>query len=328
VEILVAIALLSFIILGLLAMFNQTQRAFMTSMGQTDVLEAARTVTDMMARELEQVTPSDASAPNFYTRISTSLAPLIQNLPSNTTPLPTRTNYVQDIFFLTRQNQNWVGIGYCVRLPDPMGMLHPAQIDSAHAGVGSLYRFSETIPVLAPYPAGGVSPDGYVYPAPGLPTDPTYLWIHFTNLCSWANSPAGDPRSLGLSNRICDGVVNLRLRAFATNGFPIYALNAGTAPPIFRTNANTLGYCVCKQAAADLTATYPDNMDLLYTWSNAVPAYLELELGIMEPRTFARYDSIPSAAKLAYVQRDDISTRVQLFRQRIPVRNVDPTAFQ
>jgi hypothetical protein len=309
-------------------MFNQTQRAFMTGMGQTDVLEAARTVTDMMAREFEQITPSNTNAPTFYARINNNFTPLTQNLPGTVIPAAARTNYLQDIFILTRQNQSWVGIGYCVRLADPMGMLHPAQIDFAHAGVGSLYRFSETIPVLAPYPAGGVSPYGYVYPLPGLPTDPTSLWMHFTNLCLWANSQVGDPRSLGLSNRICDGVINLNLRAFATNGFPIYSLGTLTAP-LFRTNVNTFGYCLVKQAAAHYTATYPDNLDLLYTWSNAVPAYLELSLGILEPRTYARYDSIAApAAKVAYVQRDDITSHVQLFRQRIPIRNVDPTAFQ
>jgi len=330
VEILVTVALLSFIILGLFAMFNQTQRAFMTGMGQTDVLEAARAVTDMMAREFEQIAPSNTNAPTFYARINNNFTPLTQNLPGTVTPAAARTNYLQDIFILTRQNQSWVGIGYCVRLADPMGMLHPAQIDSAHAGVGSLYRFSETIPVLAPYPAGGVSPYGYVYPVPGLPTDPTSLWTHFTNLCLWANSQVGDPRSLGLSNRICDGVINLNLRAFATNGYPIYSDGVHTnAFFLVRTNGPNFGYGFLQQAAAHYTATYPDNLDLLYTWSNAVPAYLELNLGILEPRTYARYDSIPAPApKITYVQRDDITSHVQLFRQRIPIRNVDPLAYQ
>ena len=281
-----------------------------------------------MSRELEQVTPSGGDAPGFYVRINNNLTPLTQNLPSSSLPLPTRTNYLQDIFILTRQNQNWVGIGYTVRLADPTGALWPAQMgDGIHAGVGSLYRFEERMPVLAPA-TGGVSPLGYPYPLAGRPTDPTQLWNHFTNACYAANS--GAPFSRIISNRICDGVVQLYLRAFATNGFPIYTLGAGTAP-LFRTNSSplNLGYCVVKSAAAHSTGTYPDNMDLLYTWSNAVPAYLELELGILEPRTFARFDSIGApAARLAYFQRDDTSTRVQLFRQRIPVRNVDPTAFQ
>ena len=42
IEIMVTVALLSFIILGLMAMFHQTQRAFRNSITQTDVLEGAR----------------------------------------------------------------------------------------------------------------------------------------------------------------------------------------------------------------------------------------------------------------------------------------------
>jgi hypothetical protein len=38
IEIMVTVGLLTFIILGLLLMFNQTQRAFRTGMTQTDVL--------------------------------------------------------------------------------------------------------------------------------------------------------------------------------------------------------------------------------------------------------------------------------------------------
>ena len=57
-EILVSVALLSFIVLGLFAMFNQTQRAFRMSMTQSDILEAGRAVMEMMPRELEQATMS------------------------------------------------------------------------------------------------------------------------------------------------------------------------------------------------------------------------------------------------------------------------------
>ena len=66
VEILVVVGLLSIIILGLVAMFSQTQRAFRLGLTQVDVLESGRAVTDMMTRELSQMTPSRASnAVNF-----------------------------------------------------------------------------------------------------------------------------------------------------------------------------------------------------------------------------------------------------------------------
>jgi hypothetical protein len=331
-------ALLSLIVLGLFAVFNQTQRAFMTSMGHTDVLEGGRTVTDMMLRDMEQLTPSGGIAINFLVRaarnpsgvsdlIGSDLTPLKQNLPSSALILPLRTNYLEDIFILTRQNQSWVGIGYCVRVADSTGALYPAQLGTGQAGVGSLYRFSENLPVLSPppngtnlvytsYPTGArVSKS---YPA-GVPLDPSILLYDFL--------VASQNGSQLMPNRICDGVVHLQVRSFATNGFPLYSLGIGTAP-LFRTNF-TVGYSVVKQATARYASIFPDKIDQLYTWSNAVPASVELELGILEPRSFARFDSIPLAtARLAYFQRDDMSTRVHLFRQRVPVRNVDPTAFQ
>ncbi len=42
IEIMVAVGLMTIIVLGLLAMFDQTTRAFKVGMGQTDVLESGR----------------------------------------------------------------------------------------------------------------------------------------------------------------------------------------------------------------------------------------------------------------------------------------------
>jgi len=65
IEILITVGLLSFIILGLLLMFNQVQRAFRSSMTQTDVLESGRAVTDSLARELAEMTPCQISYTNI-----------------------------------------------------------------------------------------------------------------------------------------------------------------------------------------------------------------------------------------------------------------------
>src|SRR5436190_15569231 len=59
VEILVAVGLLAFIIVGLLAMFYQTQRAFRSSATQTDVLEAGRAVMQMIRQDLMDVHATD-----------------------------------------------------------------------------------------------------------------------------------------------------------------------------------------------------------------------------------------------------------------------------
>ena len=306
VEILTTIALLSFIILGLFAMFNQVQRAFRTSMNQVDQLEAGRAVTEMLPRELEQFYPSGFPgllAVNFYSQILDS-TPLTQFVPSTTTPGTTvlRTDLLADCFFLMRQNQTWVGVGYCVRTNDIKGRLWLPLVLPGQLGVGSLYRYQASLPVLYPY---GDSRSG-------LPTDPSVLFAGFK-----AAIVPGSAASLNISNRICDGVIHFRFRAFNTNGVLItLPLRPFSNPPL---------------TTIQWSAVAPGEIGLYQFNSNAVPASLEMELGILEQHALDRYLAIGvPAAQLNYLRSADyfLSSRVHLFRQRIPVRNVDPSAYQ
>jgi len=141
----------------------------------------------------------------------------------------------------------------------------------------------------------------------------------------------GSVASIAVSNRICDGVVHLRLRAFATNGFPLFgdSLNLANTNACFRTNSLTTGYSLVRQTLTVRNVTYPDNWSSLKFASNAVPAAVEIELGLLEQYAWERYNSIGNpAARLAYLQRDETASRVHLFRQRIPIRNVDPLPYQ
>jgi len=298
-------------------MFSQTQRAFRLSMTQADILEAGRAVTEMIPRELEQTVPSSRNAVNFAVAMipnSAPLAPLTQSLPGTTLK---RTNLLQDCFLLLRQNQSWIGIGYCVRTNDPDGRLWLPEVLPGQLGAGSLYRFAANLPVLYNN-TNNVSDLGN-----GLAQDPSALYVAFRNACV-----PGSPASLLISNRICDGVVHFRLRAFATNGFPLFS-DALHTNACFRTNSLTPGYSLVRQTLAVPNLTFPDNWSGLYFASNAVPATVEMELGLLEQYAWERYNSIGnSAARLAYLQRDDTSSRVHLLRQRIPIRNVDPLPYQ
>jgi prepilin-type N-terminal cleavage/methylation domain-containing protein len=289
VEILVTVALLSFIILGLYATFTQVQRAFTMSMSQVDQLEAGRAVTELLPRELEQIIPCRARFPNgvnFYAEIPYSI-PLTNALPGTGVG---RTNVLEDCFLLLRDNQNWVGIGYVVRIPDSTGALQYPEAEPGSPGkmgIGSLYRFT----TIRPYLQNN-----------GVPQDPSQLFTDFWN--------ATRPGSTVVSNRICDGVIHFRFRAFDTNG-------------VFITQD--------LRSATDIrrSTIVPWEIGLYKFCSNAVPAAVEMELGIVDQRTWDRYNSLPTpAARLGYLQREVISSRVSLFRQRVPVRNVDPSAYQ
>lgn len=306
VEILVTIALLAFIIVGLFAAFNQVQRAFKAGMSQVDRLESGRAVTELLPREIEQIIAAGApnvSAANFYAQALNS-APLIQSLPGTSI---VRTNLLEDCFMLLRQNQTWVGIGYCVRTNDANGRLWLPETSSGQLGVGTLYRFSAPLSVLYN----------------GIPQDPSQLYRAFANACV-----SGSVASTTISNRICDGVIHLRFRAFATNGFPLFSDGIHTNA-CFHTNSLSPGYNLVRQTQTIANPSYPDRWSGLYFWSNALPASMEMELGILEQPAWERYNSIPApAARLTYLQRSDICSRVHLFRQRMPIRNIDPLAYQ
>jgi len=287
IELMVAVSLMTLIVLGLVVMFAQTQKAFRTSMTQTDMLEAGRIQIDMMARELSQIAPSGrAFTTNLFVQLSSRFnPPLLQGMPGTTKGGPgtqdQRTNIVQSIFFLSQNNQNWTGTGYVV-IPD------------SGAGVGTLYRF---------YTNHGI------YTATNMSSE--FLNAQIAGL-----------------NRISDGVVHLRLRAFATNGYPIL-WDGFRTNGIFRTNAFSTGTLRVRNTLAyNPLPSVPDAVDC-YFMSNALPAYLELEVGILEKQVLERFRSIGSAnvqAQLRYLSNH--VGQVHIFRQRIPVRTVDFSAYQ
>src|SRR5712692_6476570 len=58
-EILVAVGILAIIIVGLLAMFYQTQRAFRSGSMQVDMLESGRAINQLLSRELQELAVPD-----------------------------------------------------------------------------------------------------------------------------------------------------------------------------------------------------------------------------------------------------------------------------
>jgi hypothetical protein len=253
----------------------------------------------MLARELEQMTPSQAPylnngnylSTNFFAEIDPNFnKPLIQALPGATAR---RINVIQRFFFLTEANQVWTGTGYQVLRDDP---------STGTAGkVGTLFRASATNTSRA----GAALLSGYFRNAFGPNSA-------LTNL-----------------NRIADGVVHLRLRPFATNGFPVtlapqlsgpqFQLLPGPNPPLAGVR-NTFAYW-------NINTYLNDQLDS-YFLSNAVPAYLELELGILEPRILERYRSMAGNTQAQDEYLSNHVAQVHLFRQRIPIRNVDFAAYQ
>jgi hypothetical protein len=125
IEMLVSTTLLAAIVVGLTAMFVETQRAFKTGIKQSTMTDAGHTIIDMVAADLSQV--SDAQTPGitnlFWSWWTSNYTYQYQSSPANIY----RTNQPQELFALVHTNTQWLGIGYAVSNWAP--------------GVGTLYRY-------------------------------------------------------------------------------------------------------------------------------------------------------------------------------------------
>ena len=123
-------------------------------------------------------------------------------------------------------------------------------------------------------------------------------------------------------SHLVDGVVHLTVRAYDTNGTWI---NDYSQP-----YTNALNTAFLYPPLTGIGNGYGEAQ--LYMFSNTVPASVELELGVLEDRPLAHAESMPHAtpaqiaAKLNYLAQQ--AGAVHLFRQRVTVPNVDPTAYQ
>jgi len=174
-EMLVSITLLVFIVVGLTAMFVQTQRAFKTGVKQTAMTDAGHTILDLVAADLSQL--SDAQQPNEtmnlnwgWVAANTSIQ--YQDSPANVY----RTNQLQEIFALVHTNTQWVAVGYAV--------------SNYASGAGTLYRFLSVT---------------------NAPLTNNVLFEIFTNALFTNGLPKFDPNYF---QPVADGVVHLKIRAF------------------------------------------------------------------------------------------------------------------
>lgn len=124
-EMLVSVTLLVFIVVGLTAMFVQTQRAFKAGLKQSTMTDAGHTIIDMVAADLAQA--SDAQNP-YVVNLYWGWATMNTSIEYQDTRVNVyRTNQLQEIFALVHTNTQWVGVGYAV--------------SNYATGAGTLYRY-------------------------------------------------------------------------------------------------------------------------------------------------------------------------------------------
>jgi hypothetical protein len=279
-EMLVSTALLSFIVLGLTAMFIQTQKAFKTGIKQITVTDAGRSIVDMIAADFSQMSdPHFTNVYNSYTnnQFSPYVYPtnlywqsidsdLIQsNINGSGVLAPFRTNQLEDIFAIVLTNNNWLGIGYSVSNWFTNGT-------GAFPGIGTLYRYvtNTTVPLTN---------NNILFPS-----FQSSLANNFTNF-----------------HRIADGVVHLKITAYDASGNEDPAeLNFPYGP---------LSYPTVVQN--------PTNSFLYVT--NYLPHSIDIELGILEPEAFEHARALFAAGAIPAAQQylANAAGQVEIFRQHI-----------
>ncbi len=143
------------------------------------------------------------------------------------------------------------------------------------------------------------------YPSPPGTTDPSTI---FTNQV--VQNFFLDPTNGG--SQLISGVVHFVVRAYDTNGtwipygFAVGQTNSLKQSWFFPLVGGEAGFAM---------------------YSNNVPASVELELGVIEDSTLQRAESLPTTALQAQYLSDK-SGVVHLFRQRVNIPNVDPTAYR
>jgi len=303
IEVLVSITLLSVMILGLVAMFDQTRKAFTSSFTQVDVLESGRNAADIIARDFEQM----AAIGGNYTNINFYAAPrqLLLGLGSNllqqqlNDPAEYRTNLFYETIFLTRNNSTYKDL-------DAVG--YRMNQEAYTNGVGSLYRFSN--PTNNPIQST-TSP--YV-----TTNNSARLQVGILE-----NVTTNDVRM----SKLIDGVVHFRIRAFDINGTPWGEYLTNGYYRAYPTFGGT-NYSVSTTNLAPWAPNPPEEM-VYYFQSNAIPAYVEIELGVLEDRALKRFNAISSGspgAGLTYLTNH--AGLVHVFRQRITIKSAANATFQ
>lgn len=279
IEIMVAVALLAVIIVGLLAMFYQVQRAFRAGTAQADILEGGRATMSLLVRDLQDMAPSNFE---FATNCVIERSPYnAVGAAASTELLPSgnpRNNYLREIVLLSRVNDEWSAVAY--------------RIGFATNGVGALYR-------LVVQTNSATLPDRQFEIVTNL------FWLVRTR------TPEVDANWF---HRVVDGVVNLTVTAYDTNGIP-YANNN---PDVF--NGPTDPYGNTNRNLHVIQNVDPSRRYLAFR-SNALPAYIDIELAVLEPTALAKFrarEEIGPAQASEYLARQ--IGRTHVFRQRVAIR--------
>jgi prepilin-type N-terminal cleavage/methylation domain-containing protein len=293
IEVLVVVTLLSLIVLVLMTVFNSTQSAFRAGVTQTDVLEGSRAAMDLIVSDLKLMAPSDGPTNNPYLP-SGSYNFYGYNFYANLNSVDYYLPLIQNLPGSNQQRTN---------LLENVFWLSRQNLNGHDSWVGTGYTVIATnvSPLFPLY--------RFVTNAPAS-TDPTSLFYEF--LAAIQNNAF---TNTGWSHLI-DGVLDFRVQPFDLNGYGMtnsYQYNAGQ----YTTYPNT----------AFFYPPPPYGATGFYFLSNAIPGSVEIQMSTLEDAVLRRAESfgLPGNSQSNYLAQQ--AGRVHVFRQRVILPNVDPSAY-
>ncbi len=290
IEVLVVVTLLSLIILVLMTVFNSTQSAFRAGVTQTDVLEGSRAAMDLVVSDLKLMSPSDAPSNNFVLYGGLNFFANLNNYDNANYYLP----LIQNLPGSNQQRTNVLEDVFWVSRQNING-------PDSWVGTGYTVIATNSSPLFPLY--------RFVTNAPVSISTPTNLFIGFQAAIqnnAFTNN--------GWSHLI-DGVLDFRVQPFDLNGYAMtnsYQNNGGQ----YITYPNTTFFL---PAQYDVTG--------FYFISNAIPGSVEIQMSTLEDAVLRRAESfgVPGISQSNYLAQQ--AGRVHVFRQRVILPNVDPSAY-
>jgi hypothetical protein len=278
-ELMLSISIMTVIVLALYGTFYYTQRALRSNVTQVDVMESGRATMDILTRELAQAAACGFDQGiNFQVGLSPVYKPVRQPLLGDKA---FRTNVLQEVFFVTKYNREFVGTFYRVLY--------------AENGVGTLSKFSTNIPAAA-LNFTNLIRTALLQPATNFMRIADGV-IHF-------RIKAYDPDGYQLAYYLTNGFGHYRMyRVDASGGilendpFPNLMQRGESAGPNW----------------------YPETRYAFL--GAALPGSLDLELAIIEPQALVQFKSFPAGSAAAVNFLSNRVGQVHLFRQKVPVRN-------
>lgn len=152
-------------------------------------------------------------------------------------------------------------------------------VGQAGNGVGTLYRFTSS----------------HV----NYSTNITHSVVNYTKFWSEFQSAtnAVDLGNLGTTymGAVAEGIVHLRFTAYTNTG------------DLFIPGTNYLKYEI------------PSSQDYFTFYTNKLPAFVEVELGILEPSVLAQLRAMPDGAQYSFLTNTLRTAKVHFYKERIPV---------